>query len=204
MEFLWKESCWKALSKRFEITNFRKFALWTLADTFKYIFSGVLFVILVWLVTGLASFPYSLLEGFLVWTSQLCGNSNLNVGTSQFWEQGSPVTLHCPVISLLLTFLKNLLHLYVELLALCEYKLIHVTCKLETFVSHGVEAPILSKKESFEKNCNKTLCSNISCQKRGRCKGTIPLSSVKAVEFVDDTAFDNNKYCNCFQVSTMI
>lgn len=42
----------------------------------------------------------------------------------------------------------------------------------------------------------------IFCQKRGRCKGTIPLSSVKAVEFVDDTTFDNNKYCNCFQVGT--
>ncbi|XP_078369187.1 tyrosine-protein kinase TXK-like [Oculina patagonica] len=40
-----------------------------------------------------------------------------------------------------------------------------------------------------------------SCEKRGRCKGTIPLSSVKAVEFVDETAFDNNKkYGNCFQV----
>ena len=128
MEFLWKESYWKALSKRFEITNFRKFVLWILADTFKYIFSRVLFVI--WVVTGLASFPYPLLEVFLVWTSQLSGNSNLNVGTSQFWEQGSPVTLHCLVISLLLTYLNNLLHFYVELLALCEYKLIHVTCKI--------------------------------------------------------------------------
>jgi len=61
----------------------------------------------------------------------------------------------------------------------------------------------LSKKESV-KNYNKTSCSDISCQKRGRCKGTIPLSSVKAVEFVDDTAFDNNKYCYCFQVGTFI
>lgn len=40
-------------------------------------------------------------------------------------------------------------------------------------------------------------------QKRGRCKGSIPLSSVKAVEFVDDTAFDQNKkFCFCFQVCT--
>ncbi|XP_022796125.1 tyrosine-protein kinase BTK-like [Stylophora pistillata] len=40
-----------------------------------------------------------------------------------------------------------------------------------------------------------------SSEKRGRCKGSIPLSSVKAVEFVDDTAFDQNrKFCYCFQV----
>ncbi|PFX22144.1 Tyrosine-protein kinase Tec [Stylophora pistillata] len=43
-------------------------------------------------------------------------------------------------------------------------------------------------------------CTSIA-EKRGRCKGSIPLSSVKAVEFVDDTAFDQNrKFCYCFQV----
>lgn len=36
-------------------------------------------------------------------------------------------------------------------------------------------------------------------EKRGKRKGSIPLSSVKAVEFVDDTAFDQDKKY-CFQV----
>ena len=39
-------------------------------------------------------------------------------------------------------------------------------------------------------------------QKRGKCKGSISLSSVKAVEFVDNTAFNQDKR-NCFQVSTV-
>ena len=38
-------------------------------------------------------------------------------------------------------------------------------------------------------------------QKRGKRKGLIPLSSVKAVEFVDNTAFDHDKKY-CFQVRT--
>lgn len=38
-----------------------------------------------------------------------------------------------------------------------------------------------------------------TCEKRGKCKGSISLSSVKAVEFVDNTAFNQDKR-NCFQV----
>lgn len=37
-------------------------------------------------------------------------------------------------------------------------------------------------------------------QKRGKRKGSIPLSSVKAVEFVDNDAFEQVKQ-HCFQVS---
>ncbi|CAH3164458.1 unnamed protein product, partial [Porites evermanni] len=37
-------------------------------------------------------------------------------------------------------------------------------------------------------------------QKRGKRKGSIPLSSVKAVEFVEDTAFDHEVKKYCLQV----
>ena len=40
-------------------------------------------------------------------------------------------------------------------------------------------------------------------QKRGKRKGSIPLSSVKAVEFVEDTAFDHEVKKYCFQVSSV-